>query len=79
MANRCNHVALSNYHSFYNSDIAYPTFARVTTMSNNTKKKYRSQEWFDNPDNPGMTALYIERYLNQEYTRDELQGERPVP
>ena len=25
-----------------------------------------------------MTALYIERYLNQEYTREELQGERPV-
>lgn len=41
-------------------------------------KKFRSQEWFDNPNNPGMTALYIERYLNQEYTREELQGERPV-
>ncbi len=22
-------------------------------------KKFRSQEWFDNPDNPGMTALYL--------------------
>jgi xylonate dehydratase len=42
------------------------------------RKKFRSQEWFDNPNNPGMTALYIERYLNQEYTREELQGERPV-
>ncbi len=41
-------------------------------------KKFRSQEWFDNPNNPGMTALYVERYQNQEYTRDELQGERPV-
>lgn len=41
-------------------------------------KKFRSQEWFDNPNNPGMTALYIERYQNQEYTRGELQGERPV-
>ncbi|MEL6236646.1 MAG: IlvD/Edd family dehydratase [Pseudomonadota bacterium] len=41
-------------------------------------RKFRSQEWFDNPNNPGMTALYIERYLNQEYTRGELQGERPV-
>ena len=27
-------------------------------------KKLRSQLWFDNPENPGMTALYIERYLN---------------
>jgi dihydroxy-acid dehydratase len=42
------------------------------------RRKYRSQEWFDNPNNPGMTALYIERYLNQEYTRGELQGGRPV-
>ena len=43
-----------------------------------TKTRFRSQEWFDNPDNPGMTALYIERYLNQEYSRGELQGGRPV-
>lgn len=43
-----------------------------------TKKKFRSEEWFNNPDNPGMTALYIERYLNQEYTRGELQSGRPV-
>lgn len=42
------------------------------------KRRFRSQEWFDNPNNPGMTALYIERYLNQEYTRAELQSERPV-
>ncbi|SES07336.1 dihydroxy-acid dehydratase [Tranquillimonas rosea] len=42
------------------------------------KRKFRSQEWFDNPNNPGMTALYLERYQNQEYTRDELQSERPV-
>lgn len=48
-------------------------------MSNTrANKKFRSQEWFDNPNNPGMTALYIERYLNQEYTREELQGERPI-
>ncbi len=42
------------------------------------KKKFRSQNWFDNPDNPGMTALYIERYLNHEYTRGELQGNKPI-
>jgi dihydroxy-acid dehydratase len=41
-------------------------------------RKLRSQEWFDNPNNPGMTALYIERYLNQEYTRTELQSARPI-
>ena len=41
-------------------------------------KRFRSQEWFDNPNNPGMTALYVERYQNQEYTRGELQGEKPI-
>ncbi|MET0596499.1 MAG: IlvD/Edd family dehydratase [Mesorhizobium sp.] len=43
-----------------------------------TRKKYRSQEWFDNPDNPGMTALYLERYLNYGLTRAELQSGKPL-
>ena len=48
-------------------------------MSNTrANRKFRSQEWFDNPNNPGMTALYLERYLNQEFTREELQGEKPI-
>lgn len=40
--------------------------------------KLRSQAWFDNPDNPGMTALYLERYLNYGLTRAELQSGRPI-
>ena len=47
-------------------------------MSGNTVKKRRSQEWFDNPDNPGMTALYLERYLNYGLTRAELQSGKPI-
>ena len=43
-----------------------------------TPKKLRSQEWFDNPDNPGMTALYLERYLNFGLTREELQSGKPL-
>ncbi len=42
------------------------------------KRKLRSQLWFDNPDNPGMTALYIERYLNFGLTRGELQSGKPI-
>src|SRR6202795_913388 len=38
----------------------------------------RSQLWFDNPDNPGMTALYLERYLNYGLTRAELTSRRPI-
>ncbi|MEO1456168.1 MAG: IlvD/Edd family dehydratase [Pseudomonadota bacterium] len=41
-------------------------------------RELRSQEWFDNPNNPGMTALYVERYQNHGYTRAELQSGRPV-
>lgn len=41
-------------------------------------RRYRSQEWFDNPNNPGMTALYLERYQNQAFTRGELQAEKPI-
>jgi len=41
-------------------------------------KRLRSRAWFDNPDSPGMTALYLERYLNYGLTRGELQGNRPI-
>lgn len=41
-------------------------------------RKWRSQEWFDNPNNPGMTGLYLERYQNSTFTRGELQVERPI-
>ncbi len=49
-------------------------------MSNITKKplKLRSQNWFDNPDNADMTALYLERYLNYGFTLGELQGGKPI-
>lgn len=42
------------------------------------RRRLRSQEWFDNPDDPGMTALYIERYLNYGLTRAELQSGKPI-
>ena len=41
-------------------------------------KRLRSQAWFDNPGNPDMTALYLERYLNFGLTRDELQSGKPI-
>src|SRR3954471_21380622 len=46
--------------------------------SKGQKFKLRSRYWWDNPDNPGMTALYVERYLNFGLTREELQSGRPV-
>ena len=42
------------------------------------KPELRSQKWFNNPDNPEMTALYLERYLNYGLTREELQSGKPI-
>src|SRR5579864_3394236 len=42
------------------------------------KRALRSRQWFDNPDNPGMTALYIERYLNFGLTPGELRSGKPI-
>jgi dihydroxy-acid dehydratase len=42
------------------------------------KLKLRSQLWFDNPDDPHMAAVYLERYLNYGLTRRELQSGKPI-
>jgi dihydroxyacid dehydratase/phosphogluconate dehydratase len=43
-----------------------------------TTLKLRSENWWNNPANPGMTALYLERFLNYGMTLDELQSGRPI-
>jgi dihydroxy-acid dehydratase len=43
-----------------------------------SERHLRSQLWFDNPDNPGMTALYLERYLNYGLTSAELRSGKPI-
>jgi dihydroxy-acid dehydratase len=40
--------------------------------------RLRSRQWFDNPANIDMTALYIERVLNYGLSREELQSGRPI-
>ena len=47
-------------------------------MLKKRKKSFRSQKWFNNPKNPEMTALYLERYLNYGLTRKELQSGNPI-
>ena len=42
------------------------------------KRALRSRLWFDDASNPGMTALYLERYLNFGLTRGELQSGKPI-
>src|SRR5687768_17143583 len=76
-------------HSAYNTSLIFcnPVFdvtiakhpnAETLLMPNHTTRKLRSQIWFDNPDNPGMTALYLERYHNFGLTREELQSGKPI-
>src|SRR3984893_8796229 len=50
----------------------------MTKGTGSQKPRLRSQLWFDNPDNPGMTALYLERYLNYGLTREELSAGKPI-
>ena len=47
-------------------------------MTTATPRLLRSRAWFDNPDNPDMTALYLERYLNYGLTLEELRSGKPI-
>lgn len=42
------------------------------------KRRLRSQEWWDDPSEPDMTGLYLEKYVNFGLTREELQSGRPI-
>ena len=46
--------------------------------SSHGRNRLRSRRWFDEPLDPALTALYIERYLNFGLTREELQGGKPI-
>src|ERR1700761_2499274 len=46
--------------------------------SDPAQRKLRSRAWFDNPANPSMTALYLERYLNYGLTLEELRSGKPI-
>ena len=47
-------------------------------MTDTPARTLRSRAWFDNPANPDMTALYLERYLNYGISREELQSGKPI-
>ena len=47
-------------------------------MTESTPRRLRSQLWFDDPSHADLTALYVERYMNQGLTRAELQSGRPI-
>ncbi|MEY4091920.1 MAG: L-arabonate dehydratase, partial [Pseudomonadota bacterium] len=51
---------------------------KASKSTGSKRRELRSKLWFDNPENPGMTALYLERYLNFGLTREELQSGKPI-
>jgi dihydroxy-acid dehydratase len=50
----------------------------MAKIARKSARRLRSQLWFDNPANPGMTALYLERYLNFGLTSAELRSGKPI-
>jgi dihydroxy-acid dehydratase len=52
--------------------------AKSDGSNGSQRRRLRSQLWFDNPDDPGMTAVYLERYLNFGLTLAELTSGRPI-
>jgi dihydroxy-acid dehydratase len=47
-------------------------------MTENSTRKFRSQMWFHNIDNPDSTSIHLERYMNFGLTQGELQGGKPI-
>lgn len=41
-------------------------------------RRFRSRDWFDNPDHIDMTALYLERFMNHGVTPEELRSGKPI-
>ncbi len=50
----------------------------MAAHSPNQDKRLRSRRWFDEPGDPAMTALYLERYMNYGITPEELRGGKPI-
>ena len=40
--------------------------------------RFRSRDWFDDPERIDQTALYLERYMNYGITPDELRSGKPI-
>lgn len=47
-------------------------------MNEDSKQSRRSEIWFNDPNDPSETAVYIERFSNFGTTRQELQSSRPI-
>jgi xylonate dehydratase len=42
------------------------------------ERRFRSRDWFDDPERIDQTALYLERYMNYGITPEELRSGKPI-
>ncbi len=65
-----------------NNIIAFRAFrvfrGRYKMSDTSSRKQLRSENWFNNPEKPDMTAIYVERFMNYGITRQELQSGKPM-
>lgn len=47
-------------------------------MTDDTQRRLRSRDWFDNAERMDMTALYLERFMNYGITPEELRSGKPI-
>jgi len=50
----------------------------MTTSTGSTPRRFRSSDWFDDPERIDQTALYLERFMNYGITPEELRAGRPI-
>jgi dihydroxy-acid dehydratase len=46
--------------------------------SDTRQRRFRSRDWFDDPNHLDMVALYLERFMNYGLTADELLSGKPI-
>jgi xylonate dehydratase len=50
----------------------------MSTDNGRPARRFRSRDWFDDPERMDQTALYLERFMNYGITPDELRSGRPI-
>ena len=50
----------------------------MTTPITQPIRRFRSRDWFDDPERIDQTAIYLERFMNYGITPEELRGGKPI-
>ena len=50
----------------------------MTGETNGRPRRFRSRDWFEDPDRLDQSALYLERFMNYGLTPDELRSGKPI-